>query len=226
MIITFLGHSSLYIETMGSKIMVDPFISGNPLITDEIKLSDYHPDYILVTHAHNDHTLDVATLAKATNAIIVSNFEIATYYENQGFRVHPMNFGGKWSFDFGAVKYVHAFHTSSFPDGADGGAPGSFVVSSADKNIFIAGDTALSYDMKLIPLFHKIDLAILPVGDNFTMGVDEALVAADFLECSEVLGYHFDTFGYIKIDKDKAKAKFKKAGKTLTLLEIGGSITV
>ncbi|MFN7100433.1 MAG: MBL fold metallo-hydrolase, partial [Flavobacterium sp.] len=141
-----------------------------------------------------------------------------------GFQAHPMNHGGSWNFDFGKVKYVNAVHSSSFPDGATGGNPGGFVIESEHKNIYIAGDTALTMDMKLIPMRTKLDLAILPIGDNFTMDVEDAILASDFVECDKVLGYHFDTFGYIEINKEEAIRKFFNKGKDLMLLEIGASI--
>ncbi len=177
-----------------------------------------------MTHAHQDHTLDVETIAKRTDAIIVSNFEITEYYGNKGFSFHPMNLGGSWDFEFGTVKYVNAIHTSSFPDGTYGGQPGGFVIEGERKNIYIAGDTALTMDMKLIPMRTKLDLAILPIGSNFTMDVDDAIIASDFVQCDKVLGCHFDTFGYIEINHDEAKRKFFDKNKDLMLLEIGESI--
>ena len=224
--ITFLGHASLLIKIGNNTILVDPFISGNEKTVGIIDIKDLKPDYILVTHAHQDHILDVEVIAKNTGALIVSNYEIATYYENKGYKVHPMNHGGNWTFDFGNLKYVNAVHTSSFPDGSYGGQPGGFVLSAEDKHIYIAGDTALTMDMKLIPLTTKLDLAILPIGDNFTMGIDDAILASDFVECKNILGYHYDTFGYIEIDQDRAIQKFTKADKKLHLLKIGKSITI
>lgn len=221
--ITFLGHASLQILIGETYILVDPFISGNPKAA-HIEMDSLKADYILVTHAHFDHTKDVETIAKRTNAIIVSNFEIATHYQNKGFNVHPMNHGGSWEFDFGRVKYVNAVHTSSFEDGTYGGQPGGFVIEGEHKNIYIAGDTALTYDMKLIPMQTKLDLAILPIGDNFTMGIEDAIIASDFVECDKILGYHFDTFGYIEINHDDAKRRFFEKDKDLMLLEIGASI--
>ena len=137
-----------------------------------------------------------------------------------------MNHGGSWQFDFGTLKYVNAIHTSSFPDGSYGGQPGGFVLQTKDKTIYIAGDTALHYDMKLIGKKFDLDIAILPIGDNFTMGVDDALTATRFLKCDRVLGYHYDTFGYIEIDKPRAIAKFVSQLKNLTLLEIGESMSI
>ncbi len=125
------------------------------------------------------------------------------------------------------IKLLHmAIHTSSFSDGSYGGQPGGFVISADDKNIYIAGDTALTMDMKLIPMSTKLDLAILPIGDNFTMGIDDAIIASDFVECDNVLGCHYDTFGYIEIDHIEAVGKFEKESKTLHLLAIGESLTM
>ena len=135
-----------------------------------------------------------------------------------------MNHGGSWNFDFGKLKYVNAIHSSSFPDGTYGGNPGGFVIEGEHKNIYIAGDTALTMDMKLIPMRTKLDLAILPVGDNFTMDVDDAIIASNFVDCDKILGYHYDTFGYIEIDHEAAIRKFFDKGKDLMLLEIGASI--
>lgn len=221
--ITFYGHASLGIEVSGKHIIVDPYISANELAA-HIDINDLKADYILLTHAHGDHVLDVEAIAKRTGATIVSNAEIATYYANKGFKSHPMNHGGSWKFDFGTVKYVNAIHSSAFPDGTYGGNPGGFVIEGEHKNIYIAGDTALTYDMKLIPLRTKLDLAIFPIGSNFTMDVEDAIIASDFVACDKVLGYHFDTFGYIKIDHNDAKKKFFDAGKDLMLLEIGHAI--
>lgn len=224
--ITYYGHNSLLIEILGNYIMVDPFISGNPLYKDKLDIKSLKADYILLTHAHQDHTLDVETIAKNTNAKIVSNYEIAMYYQEKGFNVHPMNHGGNWRFEFGNLKLVNAVHTSSFPDGSYGGQPGGFVIEGEHKNIYIAGDTALTMDMKLIPLQTKLDLAILPIGDNFTMGVEDAIIASNFVACEKVLGVHFDTFSYIEIDQEEAKKKFYDAGKDLMLLDFGSSIVL
>lgn len=222
--ITFYGQNTLLLEIGKNKVLVDPFISGNPLSKDKIEISDIKVDYILLTHAHQDHTLDAEAIAKNSSAIIVSNYEIAMYYQDRGIEVHPMNHGGSWNFDFGKVKYVNAIHTSSFPDGTYGGQPGGFVIEGEGKSIYIAGDTALTMDMKLIPLFTKLDLAILPIGDNFTMGIDEAIIASDFVECDKILGVHYDTFGYIEIDHNEAKQKFTDKNKDLVLLDIGKSV--
>lgn len=224
--ITYYGHASLGIEVNGKNIIVDPFISANERAS-HIDVSSLKADYILLTHAHGDHVLDVETIVKNNSeAIIVSNAEIASYYEAKGYKTHPMNHGGTWNFDFGKVKYVNAIHSSSFPDGTYGGNPGGFVIETDEKNVYIAGDTALTYDMKLIPMRAPLDLAILPIGNNFTMDVDDATIAAEFLEVDRVLGYHFDTFGFIKIEKEVAIQKFANKKKDLVLLEIGDALEI
>lgn len=221
--ITFYGHASLGIQVEGFNLIIDPYISANPKAS-EIDINTLKADYILVTHAHQDHILDVEAIAKRTGAVVISNYEIVSHYEKLGIKGHPMNHGGQWNFDFGTLKYVNAIHSSSFPDGSYGGQPGGFIINTKEKTVYIAGDTSLTYDMKLIPKSYDLDLAVLPIGDNFTMGVDDALLASDFLKCDNVLGYHFDTFDYIKIDKVRAKAKFDTELKKLKLLEIGSSL--
>lgn len=221
--ITFYGHACLGIQIKDIHILVDPFITGNEKAS-EVNISNLKADYILVTHAHQDHTLDVEAIAKSTGAIIVSNYEIVTHYQALGLEGHPMNHGGSWDFEFGNLKYVNAIHTSSFPDGKYGGQPGGFIIEGEHKTIYIAGDTALTMDMKLIPMQTKLDLAILPIGDNFTMGIEDAILASDFVECDKVLGYHFDTFGYIEINHEEAKRKFFDKDKDLMLLAIGESV--
>ena len=223
--ITFLGHASLQIELGSHTLLVDPFISGNPKAS-HINIDKLNADFILLTHAHQDHILDVEAIANRTGALIISNFEIVTHYQGKGLQGHPMNHGGSWTFDFGKVKYVNAIHTSGFPDGSYGGQPGGFIIEGEHKTIYIAGDTALTQDMKLIPMQTSLDLAVLPIGDNFTMGVDDAIIASDFIACDKILGYHYDTFGYIEIDHDQAKRKFFEKDKDLMLLEIGESLEI
>ena len=223
--ITFYGHACIGIEISGKHILVDPFISGNPK-AEHININDIKADFILLTHAHNDHTLDVEAIAKNNNSIIVSGYETAVYYGNKGFQYHPMNHGGSWQFNFGKVKYVAAVHSSSFADGTYGGNPGGFVIEGEHKNIYISGDTALTMDMKLIPMRTKLDLAVFPIGNNFTMDVEDAIMAADFVECDKILGCHYDTFGFIVINHEEAIKKFFDAGKDLMLLDIGESISL
>ena len=221
--ITYLGHAALSIEVAGKSLVVDPFITPNELAKD-IDIAQLEADYILITHAHQDHIVDVDAIAKRTGAKIISNFEIVTHYGNKGFEGHPMNHGGSWSFEFGRVTYTNAIHTSSFPDGSYGGQPGGFILETDEGNLYIAGDTALTMDMKLVPMQCKLDMAILPIGDNFTMGIESAVIAAGFVECDKIMGYHYDTFGYIEIDHKKAVESFAADGRTLHLLPIGDAL--
>ncbi|NHF58727.1 metal-dependent hydrolase [Flavobacteriaceae bacterium TP-CH-4] len=224
--LTYLGHASLSLELNGSHILVDPFISGNPLAKN-IEIGDLEADYILITHGHQDHVLDVEAIAQRTGATLISNYEIVSYYGEKGLKGHPMNHGGKYSFPFGTVKYVNAIHSSVLPDGTYGGNPGGFVLWSDQLCLYIAGDTALTEDMKLIPkTCPKLDLAILPIGDNFTMGYEDDLIASDYIQCSKIMGYHYDTFPPIEIDKIKAKDVFSNENKELLLPAIGETITI
>lgn len=224
--ITYFGHSTFLFTINDKKILFDPFISPNQL-ADQIDISAIHPDYILVTHGHEDHVADVESIARQSNALVVSNFEIVSWFQKKGIeQVHPMNHGGSKSFDFGTVKYVNAIHSSLLPDGASGGNPGGFVVNSDEGTFYYAGDTALTYDMKLIGEEFDVDFAVLPIGDNFTMGIKDALKAADFVGTDKIIGMHYDTFPYIEIDKDAALAEARGAGKELLLLKIGNSITL
>lgn len=222
--ITYLGHASLLIETHGKRIIVDPFISGNELAR-LIPWESLEVDYIFITHAHGDHILDVEAISKRTGAKLISNYEIVNYFEEKGLAGHAMNIGGSQTFDFGIVHAVKAEHSSSFPDGTYGGNPMGFVLETEKHTIYIAGDTALTYDMKLIPkVIGKLDLVVLPIGDVFTMGIKSALKASDFLKCNNVLGYHYDTFKPIQLNHEKAIKMFKKAHKKLFLLPIGGKL--
>ncbi len=221
--ITYLGHGCFSIIVNEKILLIDPFISGNPLAKN-VNVDEIKANYILITHAHQDHILDVEQVASNTGALIISNYEIAMHYGAKEYKVHPLNHGGKAIFDEISIKYVNAVHTSSFPDGSYGGQPGGFVISFKEKSIYIAGDTAVTFDMKLIPMQTKLDLAILPIGDNFTMGIDDAIIASDFVECNKVLGCHYDTFPPIVIDKNEAIGKFKNKNKELILLNLQESL--
>lgn len=223
--ITFYGHSCIGLKTSGLSLLVDPFISGNPL-AKHINVDQIKADYILITNAHQDHTMDVEAIAKRTQAKIISNFEIVERYYNLGFDGHPMNLGGACSFPFGSLKMVQALHSSTFPDGKSGGCACGFVLRAPQKTVYISGNTALHFDMQLIPVRDKIDLAILPIGSNFTMDVEDAIMASDFVKCNRVLGVNYNTFSFIKIDHEQAKRSFRAKGKELLLLEIGRTITI
>lgn len=227
MIITYYGHSCFGVEIMGKHLLFDPFISPNPLIPGTgVTADNVKADYILISHGHSDHIADAEAIAKRTGATVVGAFEVVTWLQKKGVeKIHPMNTGGKWMFDFGKVKCVVAQHSSGLPDGSYGGNPMGFIIESEEGSFYYAGDTALTLDMKLIGDYRKIDFAFLPIGDNFTMGIDNAIIACDFIRCSDIIGMHYDTFGYIKIDHQEAVAKFERAGRKLTLMQIGATIT-
>ena len=222
--ITFYGHSCFSLEINGKHLLFDPFITPNELAKD-IDVSKIKADFILISHGHEDHIADAVSIAKRTGATVISNWEIVQWLQKQGVNnTHPMNIGGHWFFDFGKVKCVTAVHSSSLPDGTYGGNPMGFLLETDMGNVYYAGDTALTLDMKLIGDYKKIDLAFLPLGNNFTMGIDNAIIAAQFIRCDAIIGMHYDTFGYIKIDHNEAKQKFNAAGKKLLLMEIGKQI--
>jgi L-ascorbate metabolism protein UlaG (beta-lactamase superfamily) len=219
--ITYYGHSCFEVNIQGKKLLFDPFISGNPLAKD-ISIKDINPDYILVSHGHTDHILDAVTIAKQSDALVISNFEIVNWLLEKGVnKGHGMNIGGKYKFDFGNVKFFNAVHSSALPDGTYGGNPGGFLIQSDEGNFYFAGDTGLTYDMKLIGDYMSIHFAMLPLGNNFTMGVDNAIIASDMICCNKIIGMHYDTFPVIVIDKKEAIEKFERAGKELILLNIG-----
>ncbi|MEM6965848.1 MAG: metal-dependent hydrolase [Bacteroidota bacterium] len=222
--LTFYGQACFSIELNGKTIIFDPFISPNEKAS-HIEVNSIKADYVLLTHGHQDHVVDAEAIAKNNDAIIISNYEIVSYYGEKGCKGYPLNHGGKWKFDFGTVKYVNAVHSSVLPDGTYAGNPGGFVIWNEEVCFYHAGDTALTMDMKLIPMTcPKLDFAILPIGDNFTMGYEDASVAANFIECDKIVGCHFDTFGYIEIDHEAAVEAFRKKAKQLILPEIGEKV--
>lgn len=224
--ITYYGHACFNLKIGNQSILFDPFITPNDL-AKEIDISTLKPDYLLLSHAHQDHIADVEAVYANSKPLLISNYEIVNYFGDKGLENnHPMNHGGSKTLGFGRVKMVNAIHTSSFPDGSYGGNPAGFVLETEEGSIYFAGDTALTYDMKLIGEEFNIKAAILPIGDNFTMGIEDAIKAADFVGTDTIIGMHYDTFPYIEIDHEKAKALANKAGKTLNLLNIGQTITL
>jgi L-ascorbate metabolism protein UlaG (beta-lactamase superfamily) len=222
--IQFLGHSCFIVTIGGKSILFDPFITGNPL-NETTKIDNITCDLILVTHGHADHCADAEKIARQNDCTIVSNYEVVNWFGQKDIKGHPLNHGGMTTIDGIMIKYVNAIHTSSMPDGSYGGNPGGFVIWTSDECLYFAGDTALTLDMKLIPMTcPKLTAAILPIGDNFTMGYEDAAIAAQFVECDKIVGCHFDTFGYIEIDHSAAKQAFEAKGKSLHLLGIEESI--
>jgi L-ascorbate metabolism protein UlaG (beta-lactamase superfamily) len=220
---TFYGHACFGIESEGTKFLFDPFISGNELAKN-IDINAITADYILVSHGHGDHVADLVSIAERTGATLISSFEVVIWAQNNGVKkAHPMNFGSA-NFDFGKLHYLPAWHSSAMPDGSYGGNPGGFLVHGKERKFYYSGDTCLMMDMQLLPRYAQLDFAILPVGGNFTMDAEDAVIAAEFIKCDKIIGVHFDTFGYIKIDHNKAKDIFRTAGKELILPEIGQTI--
>ena len=220
---TYFGHSCFAIETEGKKLLFDPFVSGNELAKD-IDIDAIEADFILVSHGHGDHVADLVRIAKRTGSMVIAAYEVVTWAQNQGItNVHPMNFGSAM-FPFGKLHFLPAAHSSGLPDGNYGGNPGGFLVHGNEYKFYYSGDTCLTMDMQLLPKYAKLDFAILPIGGNFTMDMDDAILAADFIQCNKIIGVHFDTFGYIKIDHKAAVDKFKAAGKELILPKIGETI--
>ncbi|MFT4203139.1 MAG: metal-dependent hydrolase [Chitinophagaceae bacterium] len=221
---TYYGQSGFLVVIGGKKVLFDPFISGNSLAQD-IDVSTIYPDFILLSHGHGDHIADVATIAKQSGALVITNPEIHAYLVKQGVdNVHELNHGASVPFAFGAVRAVNAIHSSGLPDGSYGGNPMGFVITSEEKNFYFAGDTALTLDMQLVPLFGKMDFAVFPIGGNYTMDYNDAVIAADFAKVDKVVGVHYNTFPAITIDADKAVAFFGSKGKELLLPAVGETI--
>jgi L-ascorbate metabolism protein UlaG (beta-lactamase superfamily) len=222
--ISYYGHSCFEIGVDGKTLLFDPFISPNKLAS-KIRIDSIKPDFMLISHGHRDHIADAVEIARATKPVVISSFEVTQWLGKQGVeRLHPMNIGGHWMFDFGKVKCVNAIHSSSLPDGSYGGNPLGFLVETPGGNFYYAGDTALHYDMKLIGEYKKINFAFLPLGNNFTMGIDNAVIAAEFIQCDKIIGMHYDTFDEIKINHKEAKLKFEAAGKELKLMNVGETV--
>ena len=221
--VTWYSHACVLIETDGTRLLVDPFISGNPLAP--VKPDEISADYILVSHGHGDHVGDTVDIAKRTGATVISNFEIHNWLLKQGVEnLHPQHIGGGFDYPWGRVKLTIAHHGSALPDGSYGGNPCGFLFYLPGKKIYHACDTGLFYDMKLIGE-EGIDLAILPIGDNFTMGPDDCLRAVKLIEPKQLLPIHYDTFDVIKQDPSALKERVEKETSTLvTVLEPGETL--
>jgi len=222
---TYYGQSSFLLETETKKFLFDPFISQNPL-AKAIDITKIEADYILVSHGHGDHVGDLISLAKQTKATVIAIPEVIGWVMKQGVEnVHPMNFG-KYTFDFGTVRMVWATHSAGLPDGSYGGNPAGFVLELEGKQIYFAGDTGLTLEMKLLADLYKLDYAILPIGGNYTMDVDDAVIASTYINCSKIIGVHYDTFPVIEIDSKVAVESFKRAQKQLFLPGIGETLVL
>ncbi|MBK0404755.1 metal-dependent hydrolase [Adhaeribacter sp. BT258] len=224
--LTYYGHSCFLLKTGDTGILFDPFISQNPLAKD-IDLKSIKADFILLSHAHGDHLADAAALANQNNAKIVAQPEITGWYAKQGItEAIEMNIGGTVKLHSATAKMVVAIHSSSLPDGTYGGHPAGYVVQAEGKTVYFAGDTALTYDMKIIGEQFAIDYALLPVGGHYTMDASDAMVAAHWVKAKNVIAMHFDTFPPIKVEKETVSETAKKSGKALQFMEIGQTITL
>lgn len=221
--LTYYGHACFAVEIGSRTLLFDPFITGNPLAND-IKPEALKADYVLISHAHQDHLLDAPAIAKRTGATVLAPYEVCGWLNRQGVsKTRPVNPGGGGQFDFGKVKFVNAIHSSSLPDGTYGGIACGIVVESDAGNFYYCGDTALTLDMKLIAESTRLTFAVLCIGGNFTMDADDAIRCAKMVACDNVVGVHYDTFPPIAIDHEKTVEKFRAAGLRLHLLKIGAS---
>ncbi|HEY2721047.1 MAG TPA: metal-dependent hydrolase [Chitinophagaceae bacterium] len=223
---TYYGHSAFLVEVKGKKLLFDPFITPNELAKD-INIAGIEPDYILQSHGHADHIIDCIAIAQSNNATVICSWEVHEWLFKKGVKnTHPMNTGGSREFDGFRVKCTVAQHSSGLPDGTYGGNPLGFIIYTDEGNFYYSGDTALTMDMQLIPQWAKLNFAVLPIGDNFTMGYEDAVRAAKMIDCKDIIGVHYDTFGFIKIDHEKAKKAFTDEGLKLRLLDIGETIDI
>lgn len=198
--ITYLSHSCFILDDGNYKIIIDPFITGNP--NTPLKENDIKVDYIALTHAHGDHLGDTIQLAKDTNATVICVNELGIYLDEFAIKNHKMHIGGAFNFPFGRLKFTIAHHGSSSPDGRYMGEPAGIVVNIGGKTVYHCGDTGLFLDMKLIGELNKIDVMMVPIGDNFTMGIDDGVIAVDFVNPELAIPMHFNTFPVIQADPE------------------------
>ncbi len=218
----FLGHSGIELTSPNFNLVIDPFLTGNPTAT--VSSESLSPQHIILTHAHGDHTSDVEPIAKRTGALVISNVEIASYYGAKGLKGHGMNIGGSFTFPFGKLTFTPAWHSSSFPDGSYGGNPMGVVLELEGKRLYHLGDTALFSDLALIGK-KGIDLALVPMGDNFTMGPQDALEAVKLIQPKHVIPIHYNTFGLIRQDGATFKQQVEQhTSASCTLLTPGESM--
>lgn len=226
--ITFFGHSAFQLSIGDATIQVDPFITGNPLAEPVVSADDLNADAILLTHAHGDHFGDTVSIAKRTGAVVVGNFEITQYMiEKHGHEnVQPLNTGGGWTFPWGRVTQTWARHSSSFPDGAYGGNPGGYIIEAEGKTVYAAGDTSPFAEMAWIGEDYSLDIALLPIGDCFTMGPKDSIRAANMLGAGRIIPLHYNTFPPIEVDTDAWSDDVRAAGHQPLVLSPGETIDV
>jgi L-ascorbate metabolism protein UlaG (beta-lactamase superfamily) len=223
--ITWHGHGTVSLDVSGQKVLVDPYFTDNPAA--KINASNVEADYILVTHGHGDHVTDAVSIAKRCNSLVISNFEVCNWITAQGYEnVHAQHIGGGYDHPFGRVKLTIAFHGSSMPDGSYGGMPAGFLLNLEGKKVYIAGDTALYSDMQLTGR-QGLDLAVIPIGDNFTMGPEDALMAVEFLNPAVVIPYHYNTWPPITQDVQRwAEQVQQRTNSRAVVLEVEEAYTL
>lgn len=223
--VRYLGHACFEFNFKGTTVLLDPFISYNTL-AKQVDVAALRPDYIFLSHGHQDHVADLTLIQGQSEATVVAIVETAGWVRRQGVaedKVIEFNFGGTLSLPFGKVKMVYALHTNSTPDGAYGGAPCGFIFYIGDKTIYYAGDTALTMEMKLLEEL-QLSWAILPIGGHYTMDMYDAVKAARFINCKNIIGMHYDTFSPVTIDKEEAIKLFEEADLNLKLLALEETI--
>jgi L-ascorbate metabolism protein UlaG (beta-lactamase superfamily) len=224
--ITYYGHSCFSVLAGNRQLLFDPYITPNPLAIG-IDVEAIQADYIFASHAHFDHITDLVHIARRTGAKALGGWELYNWFNTNGLtNTHPINPGGKYDFDFGKVKCFTAVHSSSLPDGSYGGTPAGFAFDTPDGNFYYSGDTALTMDMQLVAKWKKMDFAVMPIGDGLTMGIEDAISACKMVRVNKMIGVHFDTFDFIKIDHERAFHDFNSAGIELILMDIGQTINV
>jgi L-ascorbate metabolism protein UlaG (beta-lactamase superfamily) len=222
--LTYYGHSCFSVLAGGKTLLFDPFITPNELAR-AIDVDKIQADYIFVSHGHYDHIIDAVRIAKRTGAKVLGNWELYDWFNKNDLKnTRPINPGGQFAFDFGTVKCFIAQHSSSLPNGSYGGVASGYAFKTPDGNFYYSGDTGLTLDMQLVPAWVKLDFAVLPVGDGLTMGAEDAVKAARYVGVNKVVGVHYDTFGFIKIDHSKAIEHFTNSGMRLYLQNIGSEI--
>ncbi len=225
--LTYFGHSAFSLETDGHRIVIDPFFTGNPLAP--IKADEVKCNYIIISHGHGDHIGDAISIAKRNKTTVIANYEIATWCGSQGVNAHAMHIGGSHAFPFGRVKLTIAHHGSGYQTDKGFlymGNPAGILLFVEGKTIYHAGDTALFYDMKLIGEMNPIDLALLPIGDNFTMGIDDAVKAVELLNPKLVMPMHYKTFDVIDADPNLFVQKVKAKGFEAKVISFGATLTI
>ncbi|MFC3199251.1 metal-dependent hydrolase [Parapedobacter deserti] len=223
----YYGHASVALELEGATVLFDPYITPNPK-AEKIDINNLKPDYIVLSHAHDDHVADVAAIQKRSKAKVMAVVETAMWVNRQDVPesdIIPFNFGGTVQTNFGSIKMVYALHTNCAPDGQYAGVPAGYVLQSGGKKIYFAGDTALTMEMKLLESV-GLDWAFLPIGGFYTMDVEDAILASQFINCKNIIGIHYNTFPPISIDTDLARRKFEDAGFNLHLLDIGEEMSL